>query len=326
MAYTYDDFVSTATSAGMLDTFTQEDLDIAKVNPEFGLSMVKLRQDAGNATTTEQKLLAEEAQNQLRKVYTAKSSTTDDAGSTGSFVFSKEQQLQDLTDKVVNKDPFQYDRSQDDSYSNLRKQYLREAERSREDTLARASAGTGGAPSSFAVTAAQQAGDYHLTQLADREVDLEQNAYQRYLNDYQKQISDLGVLTDQKEFDYAAYLAQKEQEQKNLQNAMALYQTYGNTMTVDQLKKMFTDMGLMSPGINTFLDNIQAAKSVASSGYVFRNPPDDDPEEPAVIDDPLVSEALKALTALTALKKETGGGAIVANRGVGSRINAIYKD
>lgn len=259
MAYTYDNFVTAATAAGMMDSFSEEDLNLAKANPEFGLSLVKLQQDMNNAATTEQKLLAQEAQNQLRKVYTT-------GQKDGSFTFGREQELQALTDKAVNQGSFAYDPKQDASAAALRKQYLREAERSRENTLARASAGTGGTPSSYAVTAAQQAGDYHLTQLADQQLALEQNAYQRYLQDYQKSLSDIALLTGQKEFDYAAHLQQLQQDQQKLENAMALYKTYGGTMTPEQLRDMYADMGYLTPGVESWLQNVTAARKAGGRG------------------------------------------------------------
>ncbi len=69
MAYSYEDFTSAAKKAGVLDSFDANDLDYAKKYPEFGLSMVSLKRDLGNAKTNEQKLLATEAMNQLRKDY-----------------------------------------------------------------------------------------------------------------------------------------------------------------------------------------------------------------------------------------------------------------
>ena len=261
MAYTYDNFVSAATAAGMMDSFTEEDLGLAKVNPEYGLSLVKLRQDANNATTTEQRLLAEEAQKQLRKVYSTGSSTGG-----GSFSFDRQGELDSLTDKAVNQGSFTYDPSTDPSAAAVRKQYLREAERSRADTLARASTGTGGAPSSYAVTAAQQAGDYHLTQLADRQQALEETAYQRYLKDYEKTLSDIGVLTDQREFDYSAYLQQKELDQQSLSNAMALYEKYGTRLTADQYREMFAQMGYLTPGVESWLEAMGSRTAVVTGG------------------------------------------------------------
>lgn len=278
MAYTYDDFVTAANGAGLMDIFSDDDLNIAKVSPEYGLSMLKLQQDINGAKTTEQRLLAEEAQKQLRTTYSGPAagavagtqpatgtqpSTTDAAGSTGSFTFSGQSQLDDLIDKTVNRDPFSYKPKEDESYISARKSYLREAERAREDTMARAAAVTGGTPSSFAVTAAQQAGDYHLTQFADKAAALEQNAYQRYLNEYQQDLSDIGVLTEQRDFDYAAYLKEEELNQQKFQNAMALYQQYRYTMRPEQLKQLFADLGYLTPAVQTFLDST----AIPTAGY-----------------------------------------------------------
>ena len=69
MAYTYADFERAAGEAGLSDSFTDDDKSIAQRYPEYGLSLVSLRRDLNKATTNEQKLLATEAENQLRKNY-----------------------------------------------------------------------------------------------------------------------------------------------------------------------------------------------------------------------------------------------------------------
>lgn len=272
MAYTYKDFETAANGAGVMNLFSQEDLGLAQKNPEFGLSMVKLQQDINSAKTTEQKLLAQEAQNQLRKVYGgmgttaegAAPSTTDVYGSTGSFTFSKQDQLDDLTNKVVNGGSFAYDPN-NASAAAARKQYLREAERARVDTIAKAAAMSGGVPSSYAVSAAQQAGDYYVSQLADREADLEQTAYQRYLQEYQKNLSNLGVLTNERDFDYTAYLNQYQNEKEQFEGAMQLYETYGEKFGIEGMWKLYQSLGLTSPAIQTFLENMAAVKPTSSS-------------------------------------------------------------
>lgn len=285
MAYTYQDFETAANSAGLMDQFSRDDLNIAQKNPEFGLSMVKLYQDAGRAATTEQKLLAQEAQNQLRKVYggipaasaeTAGAQTTQGTaavpgtvttpGSTGSFTFGQQGKLDDLVNKVVQGSSFAYDPN-NASAAAVRKQYLRQAERAREDTLAKAGAMSGGVASSYAVSAAQQAGDAHLAQLADKEMDLENMAYSRYLQDYQKQLQDLNVLTSQRDFDYTAYLNQVKKDREDLQTAMNLYNTYQGSMSIDAMREMFAGLGMTNPGIGKFLDNMAAVQAaVTDSG------------------------------------------------------------
>ena len=68
-SYTYDDFISAANQAGLLQEFSQADLDTAQRYPEFGMSILGLKQDIHKATTPEAKLLANEAANQLRSSY-----------------------------------------------------------------------------------------------------------------------------------------------------------------------------------------------------------------------------------------------------------------
>lgn len=229
MAYTYDDFVSAATSAGLMESFSDNDLNIAKSNPEYGISMVKLQQDLNNSTTTEQKLLTQEAINQLRTSYgnLAASAAT-------SFTYDQQNEYQKLLDSVTNQGSFTYDAAEDPSYGALKKSYLREGERAREDTLAKVSAATGGTPSSYAVTAAQQAGDYYSEKLGDAIPTLQQNAYQRYLNDFSTKLNALSAMETDRTFDFNAYLQKYEQaqdakaeEQQKFANALALYQTLG---------------------------------------------------------------------------------------------------
>lgn len=200
MAYTYDDFIKAAGSAGVLERFSSDDLTAAQKNPEYGLSMVGLLGDISKANTEEQRLLATEAVNQLRKNYgvtgtgTTVGTSVADASADGQKTIYQKQ-----LESIVNPSSFSYDPESDASFQAYRKQYLREGERASADALAQASAASGGVPSSFAVTAAQQAGNYYAGQLADMIPTLEQNAYQRYL-DQQAQA--------QERFDYALQLHQ----------------------------------------------------------------------------------------------------------------------
>lgn len=76
-----------------------------------------------------------------------------------------------------------YDASKDPAYSALKKEYLREADRGTEDTMGTYAGLTGGIPSTAAVTAAQQAGDYYRGQLADRQVELGEQDYNKWLTE-----------------------------------------------------------------------------------------------------------------------------------------------
>ena len=77
-----------------------------------------------------------------------------------------------------------------------------------------AAAASGGIPSSYASTAAGQAGNYYNAQLTDKIPELYQLASNQYLNDYQMDLSDLGVVQGQEATDSGRY-----------QDQLALYNT-----------------------------------------------------------------------------------------------------
>lgn len=299
MAYKYDDFVTAANAAGLLDKFTDDDLNIAKSNPEYGMSALNLQQELQKAQTTEQRLLAQETMNQLRSSYgnlnkqtgtsflssgnggtqaptqvpvqeaggqlqdapagtapqtgftffnnasgTQPSVQSTPAGTTpqpetgtsgNSFVYDGQTAYQALLDKILGMGPFSYDEQNDPSYGALKKTYLREGDRARADMLAKVSAATGGAPSSYAVTAASQAGDYYDTQFADMVPTLQQNAYQRYLGDFNTMMSQLGALDADRAFDYSAYLQQYERQKEAFDRLVVMMTKYDYQPTAEEM-------------------------------------------------------------------------------------------
>ena len=233
MAYTYDDFQKAASGSNV--NFSQYDLDLAKKYPEFGMSVLDLKKQYAGATTAEQRALINAKANQLRSSYgnyTAGADgsqyvsdgkyaqgiddTLDKIGSFGSFSYKDaptyenrfQQKQQELLDAALKRDPFSWSKETDPQYSSYKKTYLREGERATADALAKASAASGGRPSSFAVNAATQAGDYYATKLSDVIPTLYQQAYERYLKDYQMKLSDLNAVNQQEQLDYAKYLDQ----------------------------------------------------------------------------------------------------------------------
>lgn len=243
MAYTYDDFLKTATKTNMLGRFDQNDLQITRINPDYGLSMLSLMKDRDAAATPEARLLTEEAINQLkasvRPLITEDGAnretapgdvSTDpqqpataptvqepvtalpnpDGVDEGGFSYDKEDEYQKLMAAITNPDKFQYNYENDPNWGAYRKAYLREGERATADALARAAAATGGIPSTYAITAAQQAGANYADQLAGLIPTLEQNAYSRYLNQQDMKLNALQLLQEERENELAKYLAEQE--------------------------------------------------------------------------------------------------------------------
>ena len=98
--------------------------------------------------------------------------------------------------------PFVYELERDPVWQAYRKQYLREGARAGEDTLGRYAAMTGGVPSTAAMTAAQQASGNYAARLTDKIPELYQQAYQRYLQEYRRQLDLAGAYDD---YDQASY-------------------------------------------------------------------------------------------------------------------------
>lgn len=264
MAYTYDDFVNAANQSGLMGQFSQDDLNLAQKYPEFGLSVLSLKKDYNNATTAEQRLLANQAANELRKSYGNYSGGADGGsfrlesklnrraddlldrlGSFGSFSYDEAptyenafaQQQKDLLDRILNREDFAWSKETDPQWSSYKKSYLREGDRATANALAQASAASGGRPSSYAVNAATQAGDYYATKLNDMIPTLYQQAYERYLDEYNMKLKDLNTVNQQEQLDYAKYLDRL--GQFNTDRGFA-YQNYADDY--DRLRSQLADV------------------------------------------------------------------------------------
>ena len=264
MAYTYDDFVKAANQSGLMGQFSQDDLNLAQKYPEFGLSVLSLKKDYNNATTAEQRLLANQAANELRKSYGNYSGGADGGsfrlesklnrrsddlldqlGSFGSFSYGEAptyentfaQQQKDLLDRILNREDFSWSKETDPQWSSYKKSYLREGDRATANALAQASAASGGRPSSHAVNAATQAGDYYATKLNDVIPTLYQQAYERYLDEYNMKLKDLNTVNQQEQLDYAKYIDRL--GQFNTDRGFA-YQNYADDY--DRLRSQLADV------------------------------------------------------------------------------------
>lgn len=263
MAYTYDDFVKAANQSGLMGQFSQDDLNLAQKYPEFGLSVLSLKKDYNNAATAEQRLLANQAANELRKSYGNYSGGADGGsfrlesklnrraddlldqiGSFGSFSYDEAptyenafaQQQKDLLDRILNREDFSWSKETDPQWSSYKKSYLREGDRATANALAQASAASGGRPSSYAVNAATQAGDYYAAKLNDVIPTLYQQAYERYLDEYNMKLKDLNAVNQQEQLDYAKYLDRL--GQFNTDRGFA-YQNYADDY--DRLRSQLAD-------------------------------------------------------------------------------------
>lgn len=169
-----------------------------------------------------------------------------------------EQQQKDLLDKVVNREAFSYDKDTDPVYSSYKKSYLREGDRATANALAQAAAASGGRASSYAVNAATQAGDYYATKLNDIIPTLYQQAFDRYLQEYQMKLSDLSAVNGQEQLDYQRYL--NELGQFNTDRSFALDEYSTNAAArLNALNALLSDRGQQyNEQMGTYDANTQA--------------------------------------------------------------------
>lgn len=241
MAMTYQDVLNQIKNAGMENQFSQYDMATAQKYPEFGASMLSIKQDWNNAKDQAGKTAANQAAEALRRQYGSYLGGSDGSkyyglgpspgsyqsiyqqqmqealdrlGNYGSFEYGAapsynnryQQQIDDLLNRVQNYKDFTWSKENDPAYSAYAKQYRREGARATEDTMAAAAAATGGQISTAAMTAASQAGDYYAGKLADTIPQLYENAYQRYLSEYSKLVDQLNQTQQQEQMDYNKYL------------------------------------------------------------------------------------------------------------------------
>lgn len=89
-----------------------------------------------------------------------------------------------LIDDIVNREKFSYDPESDPAYQAYKLQYNREGDRAARDAAGAMAGLTGGYANSAAATAAAQQANYYAQQLTDQIPTLLQQAYERYVGDY----------------------------------------------------------------------------------------------------------------------------------------------
>lgn len=201
MAYRYDDFLSEARKQGLLGEFSQADLALAKQNPDAGMSLVTGKLKYKNAFTDDMRILANLENENIRRSYGNYTGGTDGMGFT-----MQERSPQSFYDKgyenpykgrqenILTKledSKFAWDPETDENVAAYQKMYAREGDRASRDAMGKAAVMTGGLPSTAAVTAGAQAGQYYAAQMADKIPELRQQAYNEYM---QKANSDLAIL------------------------------------------------------------------------------------------------------------------------------------
>lgn len=107
---------------------------------------------------------------------------------------------------IQNREPFSFDPKTSPVYGSYKKEYAREGQRAAADTLGQYAAMTGGVPSTAAVTASQQAGDYYAARMADVIPELYRLAYSMYQDEGDRKQQALNNLRALEQDNYSRYL------------------------------------------------------------------------------------------------------------------------
>ena len=196
---TYDDFQKKLKEYGY--AMSDADMQLAKMNPDAGMSILNYKRDYYNASTDDERALANKGAENIRSTYGNYTGGSDgskfyvDTPTPMSYYKEDYQnpyqsQYDQALNAVMNQKGWSYNPENDQAYQAAKKQYMREADRATQNTMGQAAAMTGGIPSTAAVNAASQAGDYYRTQLSDQLGNYMDKSYQRYIdaigNDYDR--------------------------------------------------------------------------------------------------------------------------------------------
>lgn len=116
-----------------------------------------------------------------------------------------ENQIKDLSQGILNREPFSYDAEADPVYQQYKSQYMRNGRRAMEDTLGQVSARTGGLANSYASAASQQAYDNYMSALSDKIPELSRLAYSMYQDEGDRMRNNLSMLQALEQGEYGKY-------------------------------------------------------------------------------------------------------------------------
>ena len=139
----------------------------------------------------------------------------------GAYQSQWQSQLNDVMQKILNREKFTYDLNGDALYQQYKDQYMNQGKMAMMDTMGQAAALTGGYGNSYAQSVGQQAYQGYLQQLNDKVPELYQLAMNQYQMEGDQLLNQYGILGAQEEQDYGRHrdqVADWQSERDRLQN------------------------------------------------------------------------------------------------------------
>ena len=126
-------------------------------------------------------------------------------GQVPQYSASYDEQMNQLFEKIMNREKFSYDVTSDPMYQQYREQYMQQGQQAMQDTMGQAAALTGGYGSSYGQNAGQQAYNAYLQRLNEVVPELQQQAADRYAEEGAAMYDQYAMLGDLADTEYQRY-------------------------------------------------------------------------------------------------------------------------
>lgn len=156
----------------------------------------------------------------------------------GEYASKYGDQIDELLNKILNREDFSYDFNADPLYQQYKDAYTQQGKLAMMDTMGNAAALSGGYGNSYAQTVGQQAYQQYLQGLNDVIPELRNTAYQMYSDKGDKMTSDLGILRGMDETDYGRY----QDDLNDYYNDLNYYFSKYNTMSDQEYQYYLTNL------------------------------------------------------------------------------------
>lgn len=123
----------------------------------------------------------------------------------GAYQSQWQNQLNEVMDKILNREKFSYDLNGDALYQQYKDKHIQQGKMAMQDTMGQAAAMTGGYGNSYAASVGNQAYQASLQNLNDIVPELYQMAYDRYNQEGQDLLNQYGIVSDRENTDYGRY-------------------------------------------------------------------------------------------------------------------------
>lgn len=228
----------------------------------------------------------------------------------GEYQSQYAEQIQQLLDKILNREQFSYDMNADPLYQQYKNQYVRLGQNAMQDTMGNAAALTGGYGSSYATTAGNQAYQGYLQNLNDVVPELYNAAYNQYRDKGTEMYNQVGLLQGMDESDYGKY---RDTVSDYYNDLNYYYQKYGD-MSADEYNRYLSDLDAWQHDRDYYYGKYSDAEQLA-----FQK--SEAARDQANIDREYALAASKARSSGSSSKKKSN-----TKTSVTTDMNALYKE